>query len=125
MYVQANTKAVTCIKCKTYYCVKCSRKWHQGKCLTDIDEGYDLRRFRKWLDEQDPRMVRPCPVCNTVITRNEGCKFMTCKSAECGGKTYFCMCCAAVLKEKHQDHFCTVEGKDYEGSRLEHNCQVM
>ena len=120
VYIPVGTKAVTCIKCRTYYCVKCSHKWHQGECDSTMDEG-----FRAWLESQDPSLVRPCPRCNTIIARNEGCKFMTCKSDKCQGKTFFCMCCYTVLASRHEPHPCTVDDNQYIGSRLKHNCRLM
>jgi hypothetical protein len=60
-----------------------------------------------------------------IINRNEGCKFMACKSEECKGKTYFCMACGLLLKEKHENHPCVIEGKDYRGWRLKHHCELM
>ena len=81
--------------------------------------------MKQWMAEQNPHNVRQCPVCGTVSIRAEGCKFMTCKSDRCAWKTFFCMCCGKQLTEKHEDHKCEVEGKDYQGSRLAHNCSLM
>lgn len=108
MYVPTHYKAVTCLNCRTYYCVKCSKKWHQGPCDEDDEES-----MKKWLDAQDKSTVRPCPVCNAVIERKRGCKFMTCPSEVCKGNTFFCMCCGTQVETKHGKHECTVEGNDY------------
>ena len=114
--------SVRCASCSYSYCVKCGKPLHNGACDVEADED-----LAKWMKQQGEALVRACPKCHQVIFRDEGCKFMTCKSELCKGATFFCMACGKLLGKKHEEHPCVVDGKDYRGSRIKHytGCSVM
>lgn len=120
-------KSITSVSCQNpvcnyAYCVKCGKPLHSGPCDVEAEEG-----LAKWMEQQGNALVRSCPKCHQVIFRDEGCKFMTCKSELCKGATFFCMACGKLLGTKHENHPCVVEGKDYRGSRIKHytGCEMM
>lgn len=58
-------------------------------------------------------IARRCPTCLIPIEKESGCNFMTCRSVQCNGKSYFCFICGEVLKSG--DHFKHFPKGPYEG----------
>jgi len=96
-----------CPECRQSFCGRCGFQHPGSSC-----EAY--RTWRKENDsaerEFDRLMEREkwqrCPHCKVACERQHGCNFMTCHSAHCRGKTYFCYICGMALEaEQHYSHF--------------------
>ena len=49
---------------------------------------------------------KKCPECKSTVFKHDGCNFITCSSAKCKMKTYFCYVCGDKLTKKdHYDHY--------------------
>jgi len=110
----------TCVICSHRYCPQCLYEVHAGKTCAQYfaaeterkQVNSDAEKATFFTGKAD-RSMRQCPKCKVWIQRMAGCKYMTCQSPTCQGKTYFCITCGVVLKEKHGEHKCTVEGYDF------------
>jgi len=90
---------ITCSGCKKEYCRNC-RAPHKNGSPCQMDKKDQDKENAKWVREN----TKPCPHCNTRVQKNDGCKFMTCLSAACGGKHRgFCWDCGARTYG-HENH---------------------
>ena len=112
----------TCVICSHRYCPQCLYEVHAGKTCAQYFAAETERKQANsdaekataaFFTGKADRGMRQCPKCKVWIERMAGCKYMTCQSPTCQGKTYFCITCGVVLKEKHGEHKCTVEGYDF------------
>jgi len=57
-------------------------------------------------EEEAYEGLKKCPSCSFLIERSDGCNFMTCISAVCSRKTFFCFLCGKSLKySQHFKHY--------------------
>ncbi|KAH0581750.1 hypothetical protein H2248_011432 [Termitomyces sp. 'cryptogamus'] len=73
-----------CPSCLLRICPNCHVEAHDGFACPDPEGDNNL--FREWMAHHD---VKPCPGCNVLIERDEGCNHMTC--TQC--KTHICWVC--------------------------------
>ena len=123
--VPINLFDYTCTVCNNRYCPQCKYNVHTGQTCAEYFAFLQAEIKRKQMNADadkatedffngvSNRAYRQCPKCKVWIERMEGCKYMTCQSQTCQGKTYFCITCGASLKEKHGKHKCIVEGYDF------------
>lgn len=120
-----NIFAYTCSMCSNTYCPQCKYQVHAGQTCAEYFEFLQAEAKRKAQNEQDDkasqaflsgpgnRKMRQCPKCKVWIERMAGCKYMSCQSPMCQGKTYFCISCGKQLQQNHGSHACVVEGYDF------------
>eukprot|EP01113_Clastostelium_recurvatum_P019021 TRINITY_DN2242_c0_g1_i4.p1 TRINITY_DN2242_c0_g1~~TRINITY_DN2242_c0_g1_i4.p1 ORF type:complete len:611 (+),score=200.91 TRINITY_DN2242_c0_g1_i4:90-1922(+) len=97
---------MTCKTCHYEFCFSCKEEWHEGaKCGKEAEAMRAKRQevqqvlqdqFEDWKKKQS-FYVRPCPLCQAPIEKNEGCNHMTCVS--CKGQ--FCWLCLAPYNSNH------------------------
>lgn len=69
---------VTCVTCRTHYCIKCGNKNHSGRpCPPPL-------KTLEWVTKN----TKECSKCRSPIEKNDGCNHMTCR---CGYE--FCWLC--------------------------------
>ena len=103
-FISVDREEYSCPKCQAHFCAKCKQDWHpklscaQFKLMQGVDPHIqdDIKNDR----------ATYCPWCDVLITRNGGCKYITCVSEACAKKKYFCWDCKAKLTEVHQVHKC-------------------
>ena len=114
----------TCTQCEKTYCPQCQRAVHLKMTCTQYFEHLqaEQRRLHQQRLDADEKATddyfrnlpgkkyRQCYKCKVWIERTHGCKYMTCLSPTCQGKTYFCMECERALASKHEEHKCLVKG---------------
>ena len=95
----------SCPKCNKESCAKCGMLPHpEVSCDKLAKKMFNLQNDRDFKDLRS-KMLQ-CPVCFELIEKEGGCKYMTCTSKDCKGKTYFCSDCLKHLKKNHQKHEC-------------------
>ena len=55
--------------------------------------------------EKEEKKYRNCPHCNFVVSKTEGCNFMTCGSKFCQNRKYFCYVCGSGITPSDSAHF--------------------
>ncbi|CAI2375636.1 unnamed protein product [Moneuplotes crassus] len=60
----------TC-ECGHTFCTGCHEAWHEGKSC----RKFQVRRMGTLVNN---KVVKPCPKCDTLIEKNQGCDHMTC-----------------------------------------------
>lgn len=115
----------TCTMCNNRYCPQCKYNVHTGQTCAEYFAFLQAEIKRKQMNSDadkateeffngvSNRAYRQCPKCKVWIERMAGCKFMSCQSKTCQGKTYFCITCGLALEKDHGKHKCTVEGYDF------------
>ena len=106
----------TCVVCSKRYCPQCRSPVH----LTMTCQQYfdhlqeELKKHLDQLKNDEGATenyfkqmgIKPCPNCKVPIQKISGCKFVTCLSGICQGKTYLCMDCGKQLPGDHANHPC-------------------
>jgi len=116
----------TCAMCNHRYCPQCKDEVHpnltcaqyfaflqEDKLKRKNDISEEEKATEAYFTGKADRGMRQCPKCKVWIERREGCKYMSCQSPTCQGKTYFCITCGLLLEKDHGKHKCTVEGYDF------------
>lgn len=92
-------------KCKTEFCFKCKKVWHEGKPCHTVDKSKTTSA------SNGPFSCRPCPRCQTLIMKeNDGsCNHMHCTMC----KAEFCWLCLKQITDLHymSPTGCTFWGK--------------
>jgi len=108
IYLPKEEESFKCEKCKHEECLKCGDKPHKGSTC---------EQFRKWKEENNQadkltnemakkEGLKNCPECGALSQKIDGCNYMTCQSAQCRSKTFFCYICGSKLtKQEHYNHF--------------------
>jgi len=96
----AEDNKVTCDVCKYEFCFVCNEPWHINTCQDyqqwRIDNGLVDQKFDEWKTVNKGN-AKPCPNCNHLIEKNDGCNHMTCVSCH----HEFCWLCLAVYDPSH------------------------
>ena len=120
--VPVNVFTYTCSLCHKTYCPQCQNVVHPNMTCQQYFDFLQAEQKRLHQNQADEaattayfqnlpgKKYRQCPKCKVWIERSEGCKYMTCMSQTCQGKTFFCMECMTKLESKHGSHKCIVEG---------------
>ena len=108
-YIAESREEFTCPQCAVVFCPKCKLEVHpkitcdQQKDLKNISDPY----FRIQIKEGKMKI---CPWCKTLIEKDEGCKYILCKSEDCKKtKRGFCWDCGAKLSKEHEVHQCITQ----------------
>jgi hypothetical protein len=92
-FIDTNTHYQKLCKCKNIYCYhelcsECGNSYHGNyECSLNIDELSSIAIETE---------TKPCPVCNTRISKIDGCNHMTCTI--CNPITHFCWECLQVTR---------------------------
>lgn len=85
-----------CMKCGSFFCIKCEFKWHYG---LSCEEFQKTASYRKSLQAQfesaaEREGLKKCRECSTVVERTYGCNRMICPGYTLCHfyLTYFCYC---------------------------------
>mmetsp|Transcript_5312 Transcript_5312/g.9741 ORF Transcript_5312/g.9741 Transcript_5312/m.9741 type:complete len:329 (+) Transcript_5312:3117-4103(+) len=103
--IDKNVTSYQCPQCKTDYCSLCRNRAHGSSKCVKVNANASAED-RALIEMAKQLGWKQCPVCKTVIEKNEGCVFMVCQSEVCKGTTYFCYVCEKHLNEKHERHVC-------------------
>jgi IBR domain, a half RING-finger domain len=96
----------SCPTCHQFTCTSCGTSSHEGLTCSEHKEwsAAGIIDFQKWMDEN---AFKPCPQCDTLIEKSDGCNHMTCR----GCSTSFCWICLGIFDhDKIYDHMNTKHG---------------
>lgn len=96
--VIADGLKITCGNCKTSFCAKCKKEYHEGKtCEESGPKTNEERQTNKKIEKLIRKnKAKYCLGCKNLVLKNKGCNHMTCK---CGFE--FCWRCYEVYSKRH------------------------
>lgn len=106
-FVSKDRDDYTCPQCEARFCPKCKSDVHPTQTCEQnafIKVFSDIPYIKEALENGSMAL---CPWCNEPIEKDpKGCKYMTCRSAKCKAKRYFCWDCKKKLLKFHEVHDC-------------------
>ena len=114
-FVSVDRVDYTCPVCGANFCPKCKEDVHLKITCEDqkIAKKYKDLGIEEFIKNGTMQF---CPWCTAVVEKNDGCKYITCKSNECKSVRFFCWDCRTKLKVVHEEHKCTT--KDVISNRI-------
>lgn len=94
-----------CPECKIKFCPKCKLDVHP-KLTCEQKKAIESKENSEFKELIENGTMKICPWCAAQIIKDNGCKYMTCKSEKCNGKRSFCWDCNKKLESKHEAHSC-------------------